>query len=61
MSLEALVLPPKFFVAFLNGISKSVFFDDKEMTPEYLKEQIFAESEIAIAGDLFLAPSWCSA
>jgi len=39
---------PKLFGAFLNGVHRRIFEDDKEITVEYLKDQIFSAEDVTI-------------
>jgi len=42
---------PKLFAALLNGVLRRVFENDQSITPEFLKEQIFAEEDVSIDGN----------
>mmetsp|Transcript_17952 Transcript_17952/g.30535 ORF Transcript_17952/g.30535 Transcript_17952/m.30535 type:complete len:188 (+) Transcript_17952:13-576(+) len=39
---------PKLFAALLNGVLRRVFENDQSITPEFLKEQIFAEEDVSV-------------
>jgi hypothetical protein len=41
---------PKLFVALLNGVLRRVFERDQSITPEFLKEQVFAGEDLSVEG-----------
>jgi len=45
-------LPPKAIAALLNGVKQRVFDGNTEITPQLLKEQVFADVAIEVPGAL---------
>eukprot|EP01120_Amphizonella_sp_Union-15-10_P014983 TRINITY_DN750_c0_g1_i1.p1 TRINITY_DN750_c0_g1~~TRINITY_DN750_c0_g1_i1.p1 ORF type:complete len:187 (+),score=38.79 TRINITY_DN750_c0_g1_i1:82-642(+) len=39
---------PKFFRAFLNGVSRNVLLGEKDITPQYLKDELFNDQSITV-------------